>query len=190
MSSLGAYIRDDRDWGVSLSFRVPLLFLLPVILTAASTPAQAQSHPTGKTGTSGCAVTHPNGIQPPVKDFGGTITYAADYRGPRHTFPGPYAHGNGKLWTVLPLDGKLVMPPDPDGSISDKFMWWRAVRGALTIEGHRLDAPAPAAVPYIPRGYHDTGFQASGITFPTEGCWQVTGKAGDSKLTFVVEVHA
>lgn len=117
------------------------------------------------------------------------MTYAANYHG-SHTFPGPYAHGNGKLWTVLPLDGKLAMPSDPDGSISDKFMWWRAVRGALTIEGHRLDAPSAPAVPYIPRGYHDTGFQASGITFPTEGCWQVTGQAGDSKLTFVVEVHA
>lgn len=104
--------------------------------------------------------------------------------------PRPYAHGNGKLWTVLPLDGKIVMPPDPDGSISDKFMWWRAMQGALTIEGHRLDAPAAPAVPNVPRGYHDTGFQASSITFPTEGCWQITGQAGDSELTFVVEVHA
>lgn len=169
-----------------MTLRTPAPFLLLLSIAVVASAIQAQ---TIKTGTFACAVTHPNGLQPPVKDFGGTVTYAADYHGPR-TFPGPYAHGNGKLWTVLPLDGKLVMPPDPDGSISDKFMWWRAVRGALTLEGHRLDAPSALAVPYIPRGYHDTGFQASGITFPTEGCWQVTGQAGDSKLTFVVEVHA
>ncbi len=172
-----------------MSFRVPLPFLL-LSLTVASTPTRAQTTKTDTTEKFVCAVTHPNGIQPPVKDFGGTMTYDADYRGPRHTFPGPHAHGNGKLWTVLPLDGKIVMPPDPDGSISDKFMWWRAVRGALIIEGHRLDAPAPPAVPGIPRGYHDTGFQASGITFPSAGCWQITGQAGGSKLTFVVEVLA
>ena len=172
-----------------MGFRVPLPFLL-LSLTVASTPTRAQTKKTDTTENFACAVTHPNGIQPPVKDFGGTIAYPANYHGPRHIFPGQYAHGNGKLWTVLSLDGKILLAPDSDGSISDKFMWWRSIRGALTIEGHRLDAPAPPAVPYIPRGYNDTGFQASGITFPSEGCWQITGQAGDSKLTFVVEVLA
>ncbi len=167
-----------------------LPFVLAMSFAVAPSPLMAQAIKTNSTGIFACAVTHPNGIQPPVKDFGGTVTYAANYHGPRHIFPGPYAHGNGKLWTVLPLDGKIVMAPDPGGSISDKFMWWRAARGVLTIEGHRLDAPAAPAVPNVPRGYHDTGFQASSITFPTEGCWQITGRAGDSKLTFVVEVHA
>src|SRR5579859_895505 len=99
-----------------MSFRVPLSYLL-LSLTPASTPTWAQTNKTDTTKNFACAVTHPNGIQPPVKDFGGTMTYDADYRGPRHTFPGPHAHGNRKLWTVLPLDGKIVMPPNPDGSI-------------------------------------------------------------------------
>ena len=40
----------------------------------------------------------------------------------------------------------------------------------------------------IPEGYSDAGFQASGIIFPTEGCWEVTGKAGNASLTFVTLV--
>jgi len=30
----------------------------------------------------------------------------------------------------------------------------------------------------------------SGITFPTEGCWQVTGRVGEASLTFVALVLA
>ena len=178
--------RYQRELAVFM--RIPRSFLLLLSLAVGSTTVRAQTKKTDGTGTAGCAVTHPNGTQPPVKDFGGTMTYPPTYHGPRHTFPG--SHGNGKLWTILPLDGILLVVPDADGSLSDKFMWWRAVRGALTIEGHRLDGPAPPVRPDIPCCYHDTGFQASGITFPSEGCWQITGQAGDSKLTFVLEVRA
>jgi hypothetical protein len=69
-----------------------------------------------------------------------------------------------------------------------KFPWVRGVRGKLTIQGKRLDAPAPPLRAHIPDGYGDTGFQATGIIFPTEGCWEVTGKVGDSSLTFVTRV--
>lgn len=77
----------------------------------------------------------------------------------------------------------------PDGSLSMKWSWWRAANGQLTIEGRRLDdinAPPPGAV--IPGGYGDTGFQPGGLIFPTEGCWEVTGRVGNSTLTFVVYV--
>lgn len=40
----------------------------------------------------------------------------------------------------------------------------------------------------IPEGYGDTGFQASTIIFPTVGCWEVTGRAGDAELSFVTRV--
>jgi hypothetical protein len=69
-----------------------------------------------------------------------------------------------------------------------KFLWWRGVRGKLTIQGQRLDAPAPPLRADIPGGYGDTGFQATGLIFPTEGCWEVTGKVGESSLTFVTRV--
>jgi hypothetical protein len=40
----------------------------------------------------------------------------------------------------------------------------------------------------IPDGYGPTGLQATGVIFPTEGCWEVTGHVGDSTLTFVTLV--
>ena len=66
--------------------------------------------------------------------------------------------------------------------------WWRAATGTLEITGRRLDAPAPPARAHVPDGYGDTGFQASGVDFPTEGCWEVTGTLLTTRLTFVTFV--
>ena len=44
--------------------------------------------------------------------------------------------------------------------------------------------------PDVPGGYGDTGFQVSGLKFPTAGCWQVAGTVGGKTLTFVVNVAA
>jgi hypothetical protein len=92
----------------------------------------------------------------------------------------------GGLWP----NGTVAFQPNPDGSISMKFGWYRTgtLRGKLTITGRRLDAQAPPLGASIPSGYSDTGFQASGVIFPTEGCWEVTGKVGDDTLTFVTRV--
>jgi hypothetical protein len=92
------------------------------------------------------------------------------------------AHGNGKLWV-----GGL----GPGGVIdrrSWKFGWWRAVPGHLRITGRRIDAAAPPVRSSVPSGYGRTGFQSSGVDFPTEGCWQVTGQAGGASLSFVTLV--
>ena len=70
-----------------------------------------------------------------------------------------------------------------DGSLSMKFPWWRGVKGKLTIAGRRLDGSVPPLRARIPDGYGDIGFQATALIFPTEGCWEVTGKVGDTSLT-------
>ncbi len=88
-------------------------------------------------------------------------------------------YGNDALWVVLAKDGTT-----PGG----KFGWWRTAHGQLTIEGRRLDAPAPPLDASIPSGYGDTGFQVSGLDFPTTGCWEVMGKVADKQLIFVVNV--
>jgi hypothetical protein len=77
---------------------------------------------------------------------------------------------------------------ESDGSRSMKFPWWRAVGGKLTITGRRLDASAPPLRAHIPEGYGDTAFQSTALIFPTEGCWEVTGRVGDVTLTFVTRV--
>jgi len=121
-----------------------------------------------------CPVTPPNHSIPP----GQSENPGADRA--------PY-HGNGRLWTVLPPNGIVRDAPKRDGSIREKFPWWRGVgvRGRLRITGRRLDAPAPPLRANIPRGYGLTDFQASGIIFPTAGCWSVTGTARKANLSFV-----
>lgn len=103
------------------------------------------------------------------------------------------AHGNGRLWVgglwpdgVILADRRFV---DEDGAVEMKFGWWREVAGELTITGRRLDAPAPPAHDEVPPGYGSKGFQASGVTFPTEGCWEVTGTVAATSLAFVTFVR-
>lgn len=123
-----------------------------------------------------CPVTMPNGSTPP---------------GER---PSPHQHGNGDLWTGIWPGGIVTFSPNgpgemlPDGSLSMKFFWWRAAPGQpLTIEGRRLDAAAPPLRASIPDGYFGK-FQASGLIFASEGCWEVTGRVRDASLTFVTLV--
>jgi hypothetical protein len=74
--------------------------------------------------------------------------------------------------------------------LSEKFPWVRLIHGNLTIEGRRLDDASGPARLSVPSGYGvGSGFQASGIAFPAEGCWGVTGKIARQELSFVVEVR-
>jgi len=120
-----------------------------------------------------CAVTEPNGSTPPSEQ------------------PSEYFLGNGELWTALWPNGKIYMLPTDkmsDGSFNIKWSFWRGVSGALTVEGHRLDAEDSAIRADITEGYGDTGYQVLALTFPSTGCWEVTGRVGESSLTFVTEV--
>lgn len=110
--------------------------------------------------------------------------------------PSELYYGSHGLFTALWPDGIVVFEPGgpgeirPDGSLAIKYPWWRdeGIEGELIIEGRRLDGPAPPLQAEIPEGYGGTGFQASAVVFPTEGCWEVTGRAGPAELTFVVKV--
>ena len=65
---------------------------------------------------------------------------------------------------------------------------WRKPPGAnLEVSGRRLDAEAPPLGASVPDGYGGT-FQASGLIFPTGGCWEVEARAGSNVLRFVVPV--
>ncbi len=117
--------------------------------------------------------------------------------GPRGVSPDVFfgwgsSYGNGRLWVGgLWPQGVIAAGPDfvdKDGSVSTKLGWWRAITGHLRIRGRRLDASAPPLRAIAPLGYGDTGFQASSVSFPTEGCWQVTGEVGTTTLTFVTFV--
>jgi hypothetical protein len=85
---------------------------------------------------------------------------------------------------IVATDGLI----NSDGSINWKYGWWRKAVGNLTITGRRLDAAAPPLKSDVPDGYGNIGFQASGVTFPSAGCWQVTGKTDHTALTLVTLV--
>lgn len=107
--------------------------------------------------------------------------------------PLPGDFGTVALRTSLWVGGEVLIPQDhvlPDGSLEMKWPWWRGpgVRGDLVIEGRRLDASAPPLRAHVLEGYGEEGFQATSLIFPTEGCWEVTGRAGEASLTFVVLV--
>lgn len=74
-----------------------------------------------------------------------------------------------------------------DGSIDAKYGWWRAGSGKIKISGRRLDAPAPPLRADFPDGY-GPGFQATGLTFPTTGCWRVRGRYVESQINFTLLV--
>ena len=130
---------------------------------AVSTQSSSEAEP--------CPVTRPNGNLPP----GETSTSGSRYL------------GNGALWTELYPNPFRPRPEDvhADGSIVLKVPWWRGVIGRLTIAGRRLDGDAPPASAWIPTGYGRTGFQSTAVTYPTPGCWEVTGRAGGANLTFI-----
>jgi hypothetical protein len=140
------------------------------------------ARPVGRADVRGCPVTRPRPWRPPsgvAEDalFGAGVT-----------------HGNGKLWVGgLGEGGVIEAGPDdvePDGSVGMKFGWWREAEGSLRISGRRLDGPARPLRANVPDGYGSRGFQASGVWFPTQGCWEVTGRVGPTSLSFVTFVVA
>ena len=122
-----------------------------------------------------CPVTLPNGHNPPGQGLTSKLS-----------------HGNGRLWVELYPRG-IIRPAyygraRPNGAIAIKFPWTRGVPGHLEITGRRLDADAPALRSWIPGGYGRTGFQSTGVIFPTTGCWEMTGRVGSASLTVVTKV--
>lgn len=135
-------------------------------------------------GADRCPVTRPNGVVPPGESRPGALV-------------GDFA--DEVLWTNLWMWGEGVVPVDAahrndaGEAVDLKWAWFRLQPGRLAVEGRRLDGDAPPLRPWIPEGYGPSGFQVSGLTFPTPGCWQIAGRLLDGehelgRLTFVVRV--
>ena len=96
---------------------------------------------------------------------------------------------------MLWAGGKVVFRPDgpghilASGAMSMPFPWWSTARGSLTIQGRRLDAMSPLPMgPWDKGDVGEDGFFMRTITFPSEGCWEVTRSVGDVSLNFVTLV--
>ena len=118
---------------------------------------------------------------------------------PPAPFPGPPADrfylGTKELWASLWAGPWHGLPTDQGYRV--KFPWFavdigreETERAAISVTGRRLDAPAG---PLLVEGPNvgmlpDYSFYASALVFPTEGCWEITAKGRDRRLTFVVWV--
>jgi hypothetical protein len=98
---------------------------------------------------------------------------------------GNLGYGNGELWVGLWSRGHIRATRDDlnrRGEITMKIPWDRAVKGRLGITGRRLDQTAPPLRARV-LDYGSTEFQPSRLIFPTEGCWEVTGRVREITLT-------
>lgn len=86
-------------------------------------------------------------------------------------------------------DGKLWASKPPRYYEGDNKVLWERPGDSLEVLGHPLGTSEPSVRASIPGGYTGFTYQASGISFPVPGCWEITARAGDSVLRFVVYVH-
>jgi hypothetical protein len=71
-----------------------------------------------------------------------------------------------------------------------KTAWFRPQGADLHITGRRLDATAPPLLVEVSRGSaYPQQFMPSVMTFPAEGCWEITAAASDQGARFVVHVQ-
>jgi hypothetical protein len=106
---------------------------------------------------------------------------------------------HSRLWTVDQHGTWAAAPSftNPDGSMWLKAPWFaagpagrasRGPHGTLTITGRRLDAEAPPlraeARQVGVAGFGGSGVWAVVLTFPSEGCWAVTGRVERTTHTF------
>jgi hypothetical protein len=111
-------------------------------------------------------------------------------------WPGIFWYGEEHLWTALHENGVWEgLPKNPDG-YTQKIMWWSSLyvlkdelEPALVVSAQRIDGEAPpfkfhGATNAFAKDIGDA--MLTGVDFPTEGCWEVTGQYKKSGLTFVV----
>jgi hypothetical protein len=70
----------------------------------------------------------------------------------------------------------------------DKVLWERPVGQRLKVTARRIDGEAPPFRASLPDGYQSFDYQASGLYFPSAGCWSVTAEIDQSRFRFTVEV--
>ena len=156
-----------------VTFRAKLLMLIlasPFVLAACSSKAEpAIENP------STCPVTKPQwALHPEDAAISGT---------PAHGYY--FINEAGTIWASAWWSADAASQPISREGI--KMGWFRPAGASLEITGERIDGPAPALDAHVPCCY-PTRFQATGLTFPEEGCWRISATAGGENLEFVVQI--
>jgi hypothetical protein len=150
--------------------RVLVILLFCCVITGCTSSAP-------RTSKEDCPLTEPVWEKPPAD--------AAIQDTPAYSYY--FVNTDRSIWASAGWEGKedTALQVSDDGI---KVGWFRPAGATLEISGHRLDAKAPPLESDIPCCY-PTRFQATGIYFPTEGCWEVNAKAEDKELSFVVWIE-
>jgi hypothetical protein len=125
-----------------------------------------------------CPVTNPSD-----KPFVPPSPYPAEPR------LGGFWFGSDGLWIIPPEKGEWR-------GLRQKMGWWRQGYDwrtpKLKITGRRLDSQAPPLDVDGPNAVGTGGppgnYMMVGLTFPTFGCWEITGHDENDELKFVVWV--
>jgi hypothetical protein len=144
---------------------IPLVAALTAFIFFAAAPSSMQ--------TAG----YSNGVcteSPTVRDRPPDDPNSSSFASPAGTW---YANDSRTLWAWW-------WGRTSDGGY--KVLWVRPGQ-ALNVTGTRLDGTSAPLKAHIPGGYFSS-FQASGLYFPTAGCWQVDARAGGQSLRFVVRI--
>ena len=167
----------------------------PSSVPAASQPASPQQlrNVVETRAPDSCPVT-----KPPAHAFVPPSPYPTDWGG-----PDSFAFGTAKLWTFLDADGTWNGRPHyrpTDTSFRNKLFWWREgydwhkdPQPKLIVSGKRLgSAAAPVVLADEASSGGITGktppFIVDAVDLPTLGCWKLTARYKDGKLSFVVWV--
>jgi hypothetical protein len=128
----------------------------------------------------------PTGIQlTPTSPL--TAYHSSDYYSIAH-WSSSWYH-NGSFWAAPAgeLQGKLY------ANFAMNVIWYRSdnrnFTQPVTISGVRLDAVSSPLSNSYPGPSTPWSIWPSGLIFPSEGYWKVTGVAGNLYLTFVVYVY-
>jgi hypothetical protein len=101
----------------------------------------------------------------------------------------PNADPVSGYWHIS-ADRQLWAPAPPIGTPQTGIgrYWVRPAGTQLTFIARRLDVPGPP-ITSGERSEYPTGFYFGTVDIPTEGCWEVTARAGGSQVTFVTEIQ-
>ena len=154
-----------------------IFLLLTVILLTGCATIDTVFQKSGSTAESDCTVTEPAWVKPPEDS---AVSGSPE---PGYYFVNEDRSIWASAWWTEAED--YVLRVSEEGL---KVGWFRPEGADIEITGQRLDAQAAPLLTHVPCCY-PTRFQATGLYFPTQGCWEVTAQAADSVLTFTVWVE-